>query len=101
MEEIKLPGATAPSQPKQSSPTTAARLLKAIPQKHVSKIVPAVIIILVVAAGIFSGLIFSSRNKAKEVSAKSVKEEELTGETKQSFNQTFRDEAEGTIEKND
>src|SRR3989344_8996193 len=81
----------------------AENFLRAVPARAgISKFIPIIIIIVVVAAGIFSGLVFSSRNKnAKSQARAAVDEEQLTGEQKQSFAQTFRDEAEGTIEKND
>lgn len=78
-------------------------ILRAVPPQgsSFSKFLPFIIIILVVAAGIFSGLIASSRTKAKASQSASVVEEELSGPQKESFSQTFRDQAEGTIEKND
>lgn len=67
-----------------------------------TKIVPILIIIVVLSAGIFSGLILSSRNKSQSAKVKSaIQEENLTPEQKTSFNQTFRDQAEGVIQKND
>ncbi len=66
-----------------------------------TKIAPILIIVLVVLAGIFSGLIASSRNKNQAKVKSSIQEENLTPEQKTSFNQTFRDQAEGQVEKND
>lgn len=67
-----------------------------------TKAVPILIIIVVLAAGIFSGLVLSSRNKSRASTAKSsIQEENLTPEQKTSFNQTFKDSAEGVIQKND
>src|SRR3990172_1129159 len=90
----------------QSKPPTQPRsnlLLRAVPKReNLGKFLPIIIVVVVVAAGIFSGLVFSSRNKnAKSQAKAAIDEEQLTGEQKQSFAQTFRDEAEGTIEKND
>src|SRR3989344_7072522 len=81
----------------------AENFLRAVPARAgISKFIPIIIIIVVVAADLLSGLVFSSRNKnAKSQARAAVDEEQLTGEQKQSFAQTFRDEAEGTIEKND
>jgi|SRR3989338_8750089 len=78
-------------------------LLRAVPKReNLGKFLPIIIVVVVVAAGIFSGLVFSSRNKnAKSQAKAAIDEEQLTGEQKQSFAQTFRDEAEGTVEKND
>ena len=68
-----------------------------------SRFLPIGLIVSVVAGGIFTGLVFSSRSKNAKIAASkaSIVEENLTGEQKQSFNQTFRDSAEGTVEKND
>jgi hypothetical protein len=86
MEEIK------------ASPEPAK--LRVVPPKiSLSKSLPIVVVLLIIGAGIFSGLVLSSRNKSAAQS--SIKEEELAPEQKESFAQTFRDEAEGTIEKND
>ncbi len=78
-------------------------VLRPIPKKSLPvKIVPLVIVLVVIAAGIFSGLILSSRNKSAQISTAktSINEESLSPEQKKSFSQTFKDEAEGTIEKN-
>lgn len=73
--------------------------LRAVPSReNLAKAAPFLIVLAIVAAGIFSGLVASSRGKS--AASSSIKEEELTPEVKQSFAQTFRDEAEGTIEKN-
>lgn len=67
-----------------------------------TKAVPIIIIVAVLAAGIFSGLVLSSRNKIQSSQVKSaIQESNLTPEQKTSFNQTFRDSAEGVIQKND
>jgi len=87
--------------PKSDSRVTT--LLRAVPPRRdlLVKLIPIVVIVLVVGVGIFSGLILSSRSKAAKLPKASVEEEELTGQQKESFTQTFRDEAEGTVEKND
>lgn len=89
MEEIK------PAQPIQTIP-----LRKVAGVNMLMKNLPIVIVLVVVAAGIFSGLIFSSRSKSANITP-SLIEEELEPEVKESFAQTFKDEAEGTIEKNE
>ncbi len=67
-----------------------------------AKAIPIVIIAVIVAAGILSGLIGASRAKAQAIKFKpAIQEENLTPEQKTSFNQTFRDQAEGTVQKND
>lgn len=86
-------------QTQQTNPPQPTPLRKAPSKINLSKALPFLIIIIIVGAGIFSGLVLSSRNKSAAQSA--IKEEDLTPQAKESFNQTFRDEAEGTIEKND
>ena len=78
-------------------------LLRAVPKKgNFGRFIPIIIVVVIVGAGVFSGLVASSRSKnAKELTKASIEEEQLTGEQKESFTQPFRDEAEGTIEKND
>jgi len=77
--------------------------LRAAPPKgNLAKFAPIIILILIIAAGIFTGLVISSVTKSKKITqTQSIKEEDLSQEQQQSFAQTFRDEAEGTIEKND
>ncbi len=90
------------------SASTRGNILRRVPKKpsfiSSANTLPIIIIVVVVAAGILSGVILSSRGKnaAKAATTKtSISENTLTGEQKQSFNQTFRDQAEGTIQKND
>lgn len=71
------------------------------PQLSLPKLLPIIIVVAIVAAGVFSGLVLSSRNKSATQSASAIQEEELAPEQKESFAQTFRDEAEGIIENND
>lgn len=66
-----------------------------------SKILPFLIIIIVVSAGILTGLILSSASKASTNRGSVLSEEELSPEIKENLAQTFRDEAEGVLEKND
>ena len=77
---------------------TTPNLRKAPEKAKLAKILPVLIVLVLVGAGIFTGLVISSRNKSAATAA--VKEEELAPEAKQAFAQTFRDEAEGTVEKN-
>lgn len=107
MEEIKLQPITPPINP-QVNPQTAPQVqtLKKtpsqVPTSKFKKFLPFILIIVIVTAGIFSGLIFSSRSKSSQLPPGSVaSEENLSPEVKESFNQTFRDEAEGIIESND
>src|SRR3990167_1516281 len=96
MEEIKFQSTETQTQPPAS--------LRAVPDKKIlSKILPYFVVVVIVALGIGTGLVVSSVQKAKAQNhqAVSLAEEELSPEQQQSFAQTFRDEAEGTIEKND
>src|SRR3990167_6796660 len=96
MEEINVN--TSQPQPK------ADEQLRSVPQKtKLAKIVPYFAVVLIIGLGIFTGLVLSSVQKAKAQNqqAKSIEEEELTHQQQESFAQTFSDEAEGTIEKND
>lgn len=96
MEEVKFQSAETQTQ----SPSS----LRAVPDKtKFAKILPYFIVVVIVGLGIFTGLVLTSVQKAKAQNhqAVSIKEEELSTEQQQSFAQTFRDEAEGTVEKND
>ena len=96
MEEIKFQSTETQTQ----SPAP----LRVVPDKtKLSKILPYFVVAVIVALGIGTGLVTSSVQKAKAQNhqAVSLAEEELTPEQQQSFAQTFRDEAEGIIEKND
>ena len=96
MEEVKFQSTETQTQ----SPAS----LRAVPDKtKFAKILPYFIVVVLVGLGIFTGLIASSVQKAKAQNqqAKSIEEEELSPQQQESFAQTFRDEAEGTVEKND
>lgn len=87
-----------PNQP--SSPKNI--FLRAVPQKaNLVKFLPAILVVVIVLAGIISGLVFASRNKAQPISTGAIGQENLPKEVKESFAQTFRDQAEGVVEKND
>ena len=96
MEEINLNSS-------QSQPQTTDQLRTAPKQAKLTKIIPYLVVVLLVGLGIFTGLVASSVQKAKAQNqqAKSIEEEELSPQQQESFAQTFRDEAEGTVEKND
>ena len=87
----------------QAQPET---ILRRIPPKLKfslpTKFLPILIIVFVVSAGVFSGLILSSRHKSqlKSQTKAALSEETLSQEQKISFSQTFRDQAEGVVEKN-
>ena len=69
----------------------------------IKKIIPFLVIVLIVGAGVYSGLILHSINKGKTASSTSIAggEDDLSNEIKESHAKTFKDEAEGVIEKND
>ena len=76
-------------------------ILRKIPPKGIiSKVIPVVFAIVIVAGGVFSGLVLASRSKVEAPSV-SFEDEELAPDVRESFAQTFRDEAEGVIEKNE
>ena len=96
MEEVKFQSAETQTQ----SPAS----LRAVPDKKIlSKILPYFVVVVIVALGIGTGLVVSSvqKTKAQDKQAKSIEEEELSPQQQESFAQTFRDEAEGTVEKNE
>lgn len=80
--------------------------LRSVPPRNrlnsISKILVPALVLAIVGAGVFTGLVLSSREKSAQQAPSSIsEEEELTPEAKESFAKTFKDEAEGTIEKND
>lgn len=78
-------------------------ILRSVPKNiPFKKLIPLAVIVIIVAAGIFSGLVFSSRNKNSKITASTVADEKnLSPEQKQSFQSITRDSAEGVVEKND
>lgn len=68
---------------------------------RLSKIIPFLLIIIIVAAGLGTGLVLASYKKGTAQIPGVSQEEELSPEIQQNLAQTFKDEAEGTIEKND
>lgn len=68
----------------------------------ISKFVPIIILLILIIAGVFSGLIFSSRSKNIAIQQSSIVDDaNLNPEQKQAAQVVTRDSAEGTIEKND
>jgi len=77
-------------------------LIRITSQKgKLTKVIPVFIIALIIAAGVFSGLVLASRNKSTTSGKGALEEEKLSPQVKESLAQTFRDEAEGVIQKND
>ncbi len=104
MREIKLSEPQSDAQPQPQPESIASKtFLRAIPKRgNLSRIIPIVLVLVIIALGVFSGLVWASRAKnAAEKAKPAIEEEQLSGQQKESFNQTFRDEAEGTVEKND
>lgn len=96
MQEIKLPQSQSTTQ-SQAAPTRPVP-----PKNDFLKFLPILIIIIMVGAGIFTGLILSSRSKNSSQAGKAaIDEEQLDPQQKESFTKTFRDQAEGVIENND
>lgn len=80
----------------------SSSILRAIPPRSsLTKFLPILLVIVVVTVGIGTGLVFSSRQKSASLSSSQVAGEDVPKEVKESFAQTFRDEAEGTVEKNE
>lgn len=85
-----------------TNPSKLHPILRAIPPRRtLAKFVPALVVLVILAAGVGTGLVISSRQKSAKLAASGAGGQELTEEVKESFTQTFRDEAEGTVEKND
>lgn len=88
-------------QPKQTIP------LRSVPPHNsmnlVKKVMPLLAIVAIVGAGVYSGLILHSLNKSKTAtsSGASGSQEDLPKDVQESQAKTFKDEAEGVIEKND
>ena len=96
MEEINLNSG-------QSQTQTTDQLRTAPKQAKFAKILHYFIVLVIVGLGIFTGLVAFSvqKTKAQNNNVQSIQEEELSPQQQESFAQTFRDEAEGIIEKND
>ena len=77
--------------------------LSAVPKNSkISKFVPMIILLILISAGVFSGLILSSRSKNLAIQQSSIVDDaNLNPEQKQAAQVVTRDSAEGTIEKND
>ncbi len=72
------------------------------PTNFIKKIVPLVAILLVVSVGIITGFYLSQIGKAKTAASSVVSDnQDVSPQVKESFTQTFKDQAEGVIQKND
>lgn len=86
----------------KTEPTTLREAPKKFLPSNFSRFLPLVIVVVIVLAGIYSGLVISSISKSKSLSQSLVsEEEELPEEKKQEYQMVTRDQAEGTLEKND
>ena len=79
--------------------------LRSVPTKNplssVYRFAPVILILVLVGFGVFSGLVLSSRQKSQQQSSALSEEENLDPKVQESFAQTFKDEAECEIERND
>ena len=88
-------------EPKQTIP------LSPVPPRSsvnlIKKVMPLLAIVVIVGAGVYSGLILHSLNKSKTATSAGVSgsQEDLPKDVQESQAKTFKDEAEGVIEKND
>lgn len=81
---------------------TPPNSLRSIKKKStLSKILPIVLVIIIVGLGSLTGLVLSSRSKNTKSIETTGNLNELPKEVQESFAQTFKDEAEGTIVNND
>ena len=94
-----------PQQGEQSQQQSSSSITQPMEPKKTgkifAKIVPLLLIIVLIGAGIFTGLMLTSVNKSKASQGNVLSEENLAPEIKENFSQTFKDEAEGIVEKND
>lgn len=80
--------------------------LRSVPTKNplsaMGKVIPTVVILIIVLAGTGTGFFLSQKGKTTSTtSVASDKGDGVTSQVKESFAQTFKDQAEGIIEKND
>jgi len=94
-----------PQQGEQSQQQSSSSITQPMEPKKTgkifAKIVPLLLIIVLIGAGIFTGLMLTSVNKSKASQGNVLSAENLAPEIKENFSQTFKDEAEGVVEKND
>lgn len=80
----------------------STNLREAPKSSKIPNIAPIIVLVILVIAGIFSGIIFSSRAKNKTIQQSAIMDEsKLSPQQKQEVQVVTRDSAEGTIEKND
>lgn len=81
--------------------------LRSVPPKNsmdlIKKFAPILLIAAIVALGVYSGLILHSLNKSKAANSANTADNQgtLPQKVQESQAQTFKDQAEGVIEKND
>lgn len=97
MDKIPQIQDESPQPAKNQSPA-----LKALASKSVlSRLLPILIVIIIAAAGIASGLVLASRQKSSARPLSQGKTQDATQKIPETFAQTFKDQAEGVIQKND
>lgn len=65
------------------------------------RFLPIIIVLVIVTLGIVSGLVAASRQKSTTQTAAQGENQQTSKQISETLAQTFRDEAEGTIQKND
>lgn len=76
--------------------------LRSVPKKNtIARFAPILVVVLVVILGAVTGLVVSSRLKSEQITHQVIDEENLTPEKKEELQVVTRDQAEGTLEKND
>ena len=66
-----------------------------------NRLLPIIIVLAIVALGIASGLIAASRQKSTTQAVAQGENQQTSKQISETLAQTFKDEAEGTIQKND
>jgi len=81
---------------------SSAALSEAPKNSKFSKFLPFIILVILISAGILTGLVLSSRNKNKVIQqSAALDESKMNPQQKKAVQVVTRDSAEGTIQKND
>jgi len=87
-------------QDNSSKETITKPIESSSPGNKLSKIVPVIFIIVVVAIGIATGFVLSTMNKPTKGGIVLSEDDEISPEIQENLSQTFSDEAQGVLEKN-
>ncbi len=71
------------------------------PKSTLAKLLPVLLIVVIIAVGLLSGLVLASRQKSQVNPQAAGASGEAQQKVSESFSQTFKDQTEGTIQKND